>query len=246
MMKTTILLISDIHGNYPALQAVAELTSGLKFDHIINTGDCLVYGPFPDETISWLRKSQAISIRGNTDKKVAKLLTGKDVKKPQDFEKRIMYTTTAVALSKKNREFVLQLKDSATLTVKTKNSKEYEIGIFHGSPSDPKEFLFSDTPDERFLQLAEETRCDIIVTGHSHTPYVKQLGGKYFINPGSVGRMFDGDPRGGFAILGVGDDGVFVHHVRFAYDIDAVISQIEALELPQIYSEMFRTGQKLN
>jgi len=245
-MKIQILLISDIHGNYPALQAVADLTNGLKFDHIINSGDCLVYAPFPDETIGWLRKNKAISIRGNTDKRVAKLIGGKDFKKPQDYDKRIMYSTTAVALSKKNREFLLQLKDSATLTVKAKNGGKYEIGIFHGSPSDPKEFLFADTPDERFQQLAQETDCDIIVTGHSHTPYVKYIGGKYFINPGSVGRIFDGDPRGCFAILSITNDGVHVHHIRCSYDIDAVINQIEALELPEIYCEMFRTGQKLN
>ena len=57
----------------PALQAVAELTDHLTFAHILNTGDSLVYGPYPDETISWLIEHDAVSIRGNTDKKVGKL-----------------------------------------------------------------------------------------------------------------------------------------------------------------------------
>jgi len=245
-MKQQILLISDIHGNYPALQAVAELTSGQTFSHIINTGDSLVYAPFPDETISWLIEHDAVSIRGNTDKKVGKLLAGKEFNKPADPEKRIMYTSTAEALQGKNRSFVLALQDSTSLTVEDSGRRPREIGMFHGSPADPKEFLFADTPDSRFAEIARTTSCDIIVTGHSHTPYVKIIEGKCFINPGSVGRMFDSDPRGCFAILTLAGGQLFVHHIRVAYDIDRVTTRLEELGLPAIYGEMFRTGRKLN
>ena len=77
-----ILLISDIHGNYPALHAVADYFAADRFDHIINCGDSLVYAPFPNETMHWLEERQAISILGNTDKKVIQLLQGKPMRKP--------------------------------------------------------------------------------------------------------------------------------------------------------------------
>jgi len=245
-MKQHILLISDIHGNYPALQAVAELTSSQTFTNILNTGDSLVYAPFPAETIGWLVEHDTVSIRGNTDKKVAKLLAGKDFNKPADPGKRIMYTSTAEALRDNNRSFVLALQDSASVTVEAGGRRPWKIGLFHGSPADPKEFLFADTPDSRFADIAQATPCDIIITGHSHTPYVKKIAGKYFINPGSVGRMFDSDPRGSFAIMTLAGEQLFVHHIRVAYDIDKVTTRLKELGLPAIYGEMFKTGRKLN
>ncbi|MGB3223768.1 MAG: metallophosphoesterase family protein, partial [Desulforhopalus sp.] len=81
-MTIRLLLISDIHGNYPALQAIDRQLNAANFDYIINSGDCLVYAPFPNETLDWLSKHKAISILGNTDQKVIKLLLGKSFKKP--------------------------------------------------------------------------------------------------------------------------------------------------------------------
>jgi predicted phosphodiesterase len=121
------------------------------------------------------------------------------------------------------------------------------IGIFHGSPDDPDEFLFDTTPDARFTELAAKHHYDIIVTGHSHTPYVKFFGSTCFINPGSVGRMFDNDPRASCVIIGITPDKrIFVHHLRIAYDIEKVVAQLSHKGLPPIYGEMFRAGRKLN
>lgn len=246
-MRHNILLISDIHGNFPALKAVDNLLKDYTFTHILNCGDCLVYAPYPEETINWLRQRNVVSIRGNTDKKVRKLLMGKTFSKPHDPEKRIMYTSTDDMLqTDKNREYVCSLTDNETVILKGDDEKNITIGLFHGSPSDPKEFLFADTPDSRFAELAKDTTCDIIVTGHSHTPYVKYIEGKYYINPGSVGRMFDGDPRACCAILTVENNKIMIHHLRVAYDIDLVTSKITQLGLPEIYGEMFKAGRKLN
>ena len=245
-MPKTILLISDIHGNYPALQAIDQLTASISFDYIINSGDSLVYAPFPEETLNWLSARDAISILGNTDQKVGKLLVGKDFKKPHDPDKRIMYTSAANALSSASRQFILSLKKEAQLKLSVSRNTSRCIGIFHGSPADPKEFLFASTPAQRFQELAEVTPFDIIITGHSHSPYVKCIAGKYFINPGSAGRMFDDDPRASCAILRIEDNRVSVHHLRIAYDIDAVVNKIAHLGLPAIYAKMFQNGQKLN
>lgn len=249
-MTVRILLLADIHGNYPALQAIDRKLDAASFDYIVNAGDSLVYAPFPNETLTWLAKHQAISILGNTDKKVIKLLLGKSFKKPGKPDKRIMYTSTAEELTAENRRYLLSLTNSHLLKLlpegKTARKHTMRLGIFHGSPADHDEFLFADTPDTRFHELAELTNCHIIITGHSHSPYHKMPANVHFINPGSVGRMFDGDPRVSFATLEISADMLTVHHFRIAYDVAEVVAKIRKRGLPEIYATMFREGRKLN
>lgn len=246
-MNAQILLLSDIHGNFPALQAIETFFKGKTFEKIINCGDSTVYAPFPNETLDWLKQNEAISILGNTDKKVLKLLSGKGFKKPSKEEKRIMYSSTAKVLNDQNRSYLKSLpkKNSFKLQGEEKGSKK-RIGIFHGSPEHPHEFLFATTEDKRFLELAVNCPFDIVVTGHSHTPYHKFIGGVHFINPGSVGRMFDGNPAGSCAVLSFSEKGVAVSHYRIDYDIDRITNALKQQHLPEIYSDMYQLGRKLN
>jgi diadenosine tetraphosphatase ApaH/serine/threonine PP2A family protein phosphatase len=68
----------------------------------------------------------------------------------------------------------------------------------------------------------------------------------HFINPGSVGRMFDGDPSASCAILTLSEDSVKVNHFRVSYTIDRVIKRLRKQQLPTIYEKMYQTGRKLN
>ncbi len=249
-MTIRILLISDIHGNYPALKAVDAKLDSSTFHYIVNSGDSVVYAPFPNETLAWLIQKRAISILGNTDKKVIKLLAGKSFKKPRNPEKRIMYSSTTEILSAQNSHHLLTLPKTNRLKLKlpgkTEKKQKIKVGIFHGSPADHDEFLFADSPDLRFHELSAQTDCDIVVTGHSHSPYHKIISNTHFINPGSVGRMFDGDPSASCATLVVGDDGIKVTHFRIPYAIDKVVTQLRQNDLPEIYCTMYRQGRKLN
>lgn len=248
-MKKKILLLSDIHGNYPALSAIEKKFNLNSFDTIINCGDSVVYAPFPNKTLEWLRMHNVISILGNTDRKVIKLLKGKQFKKPSKEEKRIMYSSTAKALNEENQSYLLDLPNRQSVTVpsqKGKKQTQTAIGIFHGSPDHDFEFLFNDTPDERFRQLARTSSWDIILTGHSHSPYHKQHLGTHFVNPGSVGRMFDGDPRLSCAILELSKQKISSKHYRLPYNIDLLEQRFKELNLPDIYIKMFKVGKKLN
>ncbi len=236
-----ILLLSDIHGNYPALTAVAEKLPPKKFACIINCGDSTVYAPFPNQVLHWLQENEVISILGNTDRKVIKLLKGKSFKKPSKPEKRIMYTTMAEALTRANKKYLLKLPKKKLLHIRKRN-----VGIFHGSPKHANEFLFASTPQTRFLELAACCNCNIVITGHSHTPYHKKIAGVDFINPGSTGRMFDGDPRASCAVLTLKKKRIEVRHYRIPYCIDDVVRELARQQLPPIYGEMYRKGKKLN
>lgn len=244
-----ILLISDIHSNFPALKAIEEKFRSYSFDYIINCGDSLVYGPFPNETLAWLMNNAAMSILGNTDKKVIKLLEGKNFTKPTNPDKRIMYTWTADKLNEASKSYLLNLKkkDMLRVTPKAKSHQRFDrIGIYHGSPERPHEFLFSTTPTQRFLELSSICEAEVNVCGHSHDPFHKIIGDKHFINPGSVGRMFDGNPEASCAILEFTSKKLLVQHYRIPYDIKKIVKKIRQTALPAIYEEMYKLGKKLN
>lgn len=249
-MAKHILLISDIHGNYPALADTHAYFKDRTFDAIINCGDSLVYAPFPNDVLDWIRQHNALSILGNTDKKVIKLLHNKSLKKPGKNEKRIMYQTTANSLTKENADFLQSFKKKSLLTFQVgkigDKSADVSIGIFHGSPAANHEFLFDTTDTSRFEDLAATCTTNIVVTGHSHTPYHKEIGGVHFVNPGSIGRMFDGNPTSSCAILMLSKNKISVKHYRIPYDIEAVTREIAKQGLPDIYSQMYLQGRKLN
>ncbi len=236
-----ILLLSDIHANFPALTSVAAHFDNTPFDLICNCGDSIVYAPFPNETLHWLEKMNVVSILGNTDRKTKKLLLGKQFKKPRKVEKRIMYTWTAEQLDQQSKAYLLSLKKQRVIP-----TKYHTIKLFHGSPEHPNEFLFPDTPTSRFIELSRVHKHSIIITGHSHTPYYKQIDDTHFINPGSVGRMFDSDPSASCAILTLGKNNVTVKHYRIHYPVQQTIAAIAKYNLPEIYQTMYLLGQKLN
>jgi putative phosphoesterase len=240
-MPKRILLLSDIHANFPALAAIDRQTGASGYDLILNSGDSTVFAPFPNETLDWLREHHAVSILGNTDRKVLKLLHGKSFAKPKKAEKRIMYIWTAEQLTTVNRQYLASIPTRRRL-----NIEGWRVGLFHGSPEDDDEFLFPDTPDERYLELVPVSGCDIVIIGHSHTPFHKKTGKVHFINPGSVGRMFDGTPDGSYATLELSPGRVRVELHRCPYPVDQVIAGLRANHLPAVYEEMYRSGRKLN
>ena len=222
-----ILLISDIHANFVALEAIAARFPPQNFDLILNGGDSLVYGPFPNETLDWLRSNGALSILGNTDRHVITLLEGNTFKKPRKAEKRIMYGWTAAELSEDNRSWLSKQPSSRDIPApagSVDGEQKTILAMHHGSPADPDEFLFATTPTCRYQELAQLVSAPLVTIGHSHQQFKIEAGGVTFINPGSSGRMFDGKISGGCA----------------------VIDEIRRQRLPSIYIEMYLRGRKLN
>ncbi|MGD2185137.1 MAG: YfcE family phosphodiesterase [Desulfobacterales bacterium] len=237
-----LLLLGDIHANYPALKAVGKYIRPHRFDWIVNTGDFTVYSTFPNETIEWFRKrKKTICILGNTDLKVLRILRGKKLKKPGKEEKRVMYFWTSENLHPENITYLKSLPGQTELTV-----GGLRIGIFHGTLEDPDEELVPSAPESRFRQLARNSTFQVHIMGHSHAPYYKIVDGVHFINPGSIGRMFDGDPRASFAILKVGSGKMAVEHFRIPYAVEKVVRGLKEQKLPNIYAKMYRIGKKLN
>jgi putative phosphoesterase len=241
-MNKKILLLGDIHANYPAFKAIVKNIRPDRFDLIINTGDFIVYSTFPNETIQWFRKrKKTICILGNTDRRILRILKGKKLKKPKKEEKRVMYFWTSENLLPENINYLRSLPKQTDFSL-----GPIRIGVFHGTLDDADEELFPDASEGRLNELAKDSPYKIHIMGHSHVPYYKIVDGVHFINPGSVGRMFDGDPRASFAILKVSSEKISVEHFRSPYPVKEVVKGLKTNHLPDIYSKMFRTGKKLN
>ena len=237
-----LLLLGDIHANYPALKAIGRYIKPDRFDWIVNTGDFTVYSTFPNETIKWFRKrKKAICILGNTDLRVLRILKGKKLKKPNKEEKRVMYFWTSGNLRPENITYLKSLPEQTNFTV-----GGLRFGIFHGTLEDPDEELAPSAPQSRFRQLARGSTFQVHIMGHSHIPYYKIVDGVHFINPGSAGRMFDGDPRASFAILKVASGKIAVEHFRIPYAVEKTVKGLKEQKLPNIYAKMYRIGKKLN
>ena len=237
----TILALSDIHANFPALQAIQNHVRKHRFDWIVNTGDFTVYGTFPNETIKWFReRKNVVGVLGNADKRVLRIIRGKKLKKPKKEEKRVMYFWTCDNLLSENIQYLKSLpRQTEIIVAKTR------IGIFHGTCVNENEALLPATTN-RLRELAQDSRFRIHLMGHSHTPYYRVVDGVHFINPGSVGRMFDGDPRAAFAILKLSAGNIAVEHVRIPYPVEDVVKGLKQNRLPDIYAKMYRMGRKLN
>lgn len=119
------------------------------------------------------------------------------------------------------------------------------ILLTHGSPVSNEEALTPDTPDERLRELAE-LNTDLILCGHSHQAFARQVDSTWFINPGSVGRPDDGDPRTGYAILHVEPDVLQVEHFRLEYDVDRAVQAIRENGLPEAFAQMVLQGYDLD
>ncbi len=237
-----ILVLGDIHANFPALKAIENYVREDRFDGIINTGDFTVYSTYPNETILWFRKrKKSICILGNTDRRVLRILKGKKLKRPKKEEKRVMYFWTSENLLPENVRYLKSLPTQTDLTI-----GNIHIGVFHGTCDDKDETLVPTASESRFRKLAKGSPFQIHIMGHSHTPYYRKINGIHFINPGSVGRMFDGDPRTAFAILKLSSGEIAVEHFRIPYPVEAVIKGLKENRLPDIYAKMYRVGRKLN
>lgn len=236
-----IALIADIHANLHAFEVVLAHAKAQAVETIWNLGDSVGYGAFPDEVVQRLRKDEVLSVVGNYDLRVLQFKDKKgkwrDKKAPEKYRG---FEWTYEHLSKKNRKFLRFLSHQVRMKV-----RGHRILLTHASPAADDEALTAETPVERLRELAAMAKADIVITGHSHRGFARQVGDVWFINPGSVGRPDDGDPRASYAILQVERNSVAVEHFRLNYDVERAVYAVRAAKLPELFAQMLVQGHGL-
>ena len=199
-------------------------------------------GAYPDEVVTRLRETKAVSILGNYDRKVLKLLKKESRwKKSKNPYKLLAFRWAYENLSPENRSYLSRLPQEYHLTV-----EEWDILIVHGSPASQIEHLTPNTPQERFEELAGLTAARVIICGHSHQPFVRQVNSTWFVNTGSVGRPDDGDPRACYALLQFTPTELSVSHYRIDYNVEAAAQAIQSKGLPELFARMLLEGRNFD
>jgi putative phosphoesterase len=232
------LLIGDVHANLPALKAVLEDASNRGVSDIWNVGDLTGYGAFPDDVVRKLRRENAVSVVGNYDLKVLKVkekIEEDEAEKKEPPEDWNAIKWTYDNLSKKNRKYLKSLPEELRLEAGGKR-----ILLTHRSPLLGDEKIGPETPDEKFREFAHLADADVIIFGHSHLPFSRQVDGVWFINPGGTGRQDDGDPRANYAIMQINP--FEVKHYRVDYDASIAAAAIRENGLPEVFAQMTLQG----
>ncbi len=233
-----IALIGDVHGNLAALEAVLGDMAEKEVDMVISTGDYIGYGPNPEEVIQLLRHIEVMGVAGNYDVKVLKIKKKlKKLGKKKNPKKWDPFLWDLKELSPVAREYLETLPRERRFYICGKR-----FLLTHGSPQKINEALNPDTPDLRLAELAEFTGGEVIITGHSHIAFSRKVKGTWFINPGSVGRPVDGDPRASYSILQIKPGYFHFSNYRVDYNIEQTVENLVKKGFPRSRGEMFIQG----
>lgn len=213
-----ILLVADIHSNWAALRAVLEE----PHDICLMLGDLVDYGPDPAPVIDWARVHATHAVRGNHDHAVAQNVvnsTGSGYRNLSNATRRV----SRQRLGESEFRFLATLPITKMVTLDRK-----QLFLVHATPRDPMDEYAPAEVDfwQRRLQHVE---ADVVCVGHTHQPYVLEVGNKLVINPGSVGQPRDGDPRASYAVL----EGFSVELKRVEYPIEETVESLLACNLPE-------------
>jgi predicted phosphodiesterase len=244
MMKVAV--ISDIHGNRHAFEAVLDAIADSDASELWCLGDLVGYGAEPDACVELARTHAAVCLAGNHDLAVIGEIPMDDFSRGASLAAR----WTQEVIAERNLEFLAGL---------SPRGQEGPIGLYHGSPRDPVwEYVISALLAELCLDCQSNRVCLI---GHSHVAlaFVRHEGslatgeprregtrldianGEWLLNPGSVGQPRDGDRRASWLMLDL--DGLSASFMRTKYDIAGAAAAIRAARLPDSLAERLEYGQ---
>jgi putative phosphoesterase len=225
-----ILLVADIHGNWPALQALNE-----PHDVCLCLGDLVDYGLEPAPCIDWVRQKVRYAVRGNHDHGVAQnvTITGRNGFKWLTGMTRPL---TRERLSPDDVRFLSRLPVSRLLTL-----EDTRFLLVHATPRDPMD-EYAQPDADYWSRRLQNVDADVICVGHTHQPYVLEVGDKLVINPGSVGQPRDGDPRASYAVI----ENFQIELKRIEYPVEETVKVVQESNLPdaakEVLVDVFRTG----
>ena len=234
------LVLSDIHSNLEALEAVLRAASSHKYDAVLVLGDLVGYGADPNAVVERVRGLKPVAtVRGNHDKVAAGLDTAEDFNPMA----RAAANWTREALTQTSLDYLRDLPAGPLIV-------DDLVEICHGSPLDEDLYVVADFDAARSIAASQRPLC---LFGHTHVALAGKLdaasrleieapqghpefetildgGAKYLVNPGSVGQPRDGDPRAAYAVVDVDRQAVTLY--RVTYPIEAAQKKILNAGLP--------------
>ncbi|MGH7447030.1 MAG: metallophosphoesterase family protein [Longimicrobiales bacterium] len=242
-------LISDIHSNLPALEAVvADIEARGHAEAVYQLGDLVGYAPWPNEVVQLIRARAIPGVAGNYDSTTATDYRHCGCRYEDARQEELShesYEWTRAHVSAETKRYLGSLPFRIDIRPLGGHTAGPRLILLHGNPALNTVYWTDDRPDRFCLQMAESVNAkagDVIAFGHTHKPWHRIVDGIHFVNTGSVGRPKDGDPRAGYAVVEMTADGVAVEFVRVEYDVELAMSGIRSSDLPDELAEYLRTG----
>ncbi len=220
-----IAILSDIHGNQVALEAVLQdLGSQPNITQIIVAGDLCLNGPRPREVLSIIQKLNCPVIQGNVDVDVAR----------QDAQKRIKKQDIASWTREQIGEDGIAYLASLPFYHLVVNVQGTDLLVVHANPLNQDEAIYTTTPDSRLEALLGNLAPTIgaVAFGHYHVAYQRRWRDLLLVDVGSCGLPRDGDMRASYAILSWQGDTWRAEHRRVTYDVNATVKQLKQCGMP--------------
>ncbi len=217
-----LAILSDIHGNLPAIQAVMKDALARGCDRFISLGDVVGYYAQPGECIDLLKEHNVTNILGNHD---SYLVNDTNCPRSRAVSVIIDHHKKIVSESQLNwlKQSLSFLKEDKTLFV-------------HGGPEDPQDQYIYTVSSKIF-----PPGVDVLFSGHTHVQALVDFDGRFYCNPGSVGQPRDGDNRAAYASIAEGK--IMLH--RVAYNIDKTVAVMKLSGYEPLYYENLYMGAQI-
>lgn len=241
-------LISDVHANLPALEAVLDDIGTRQVDATYHLGDLVGYAPWPNEVAEILIARSIPGVAGNYDSTVATDYKhcGCRYDDPRQEElSHLSYAWTRSHVSSRTKSFLASLPFRIDIRPNGGHVAGPTVTLIHGNQTLNTVYVHEDRPDSFLAKMGAAlgaSRGDVVCFGHTHVPWYRVVEGVHYLNTGSVGRPKDGDWRAGYAILDVVARDVSAEIVRVAYDVESAMRAIIASELPDDFADQLRHG----
>lgn len=244
---TRIAVLSDIHGNSIALEAVLKELKREKPDFVLVAGDLVLNGPDPNGAIDALRALEAdggFIVSGNTDIAVGDFDYGAAFPQYQDGVPDTITEAAEWAHDELGDDQLAWLR-RLPAERRIRAGDDQLVLVVHASPGSQTRGFDQALDANVILERAAATDARVICVGHTHLPEVRDLGWKVIVNSGSAGYVFDGDPTASWAMLTVDGTEVSAQIRRTEFDVLSVANAISARGLPgDVYrAATVRTGK---
>ncbi len=225
-----IAIISDIHGNCVAIDAVLADLRLHPAEHVVCLGDAIQSGPQPAQVVARLHQLACPVVMGNAD---AWLLTGEETGQEQIPTERLRKMQTIrewslSQLSPDDRNFIARFQPTVEVPLTTSRS----LLCFHGSPISFDDVILPQTPEDEFQRYLGAYTAHVLTGGHTHMQQIRRIGTSFFFNPGSVGfayshaqeeESFRADPWAEYAVLSSEGERVGLEFRRVPFDVTELI-----------------------
>ncbi|MFI5235398.1 MAG: metallophosphoesterase family protein [Gemmatimonadales bacterium] len=242
-------LISDIHANLPALQAVLrDIDARRDIDAVYHLGDLVGYAPWPNEVVEAIDRRGIAGVAGNYDSTVAtdyKHCGCKYEDPEQERLSHLSYAWTGAHVTAETRRFLAALPFRIDLRPLGGHLTGPRLLLVHGAPTLNTLYWTEDRDDDfcrKMIARMGAESGDVLAFGHTHLPWHRVVDGVHLVNAGSVGRPKDGDPRACYVTIAFGASGPEVEFRRVEYDVAKTQAAIRASGLPAEFAAFLASG----